>query len=306
MIVADPNYAPMYGELHAPDQNGSPRRGRAGRSQSPRVVSRRRIGRRRRSGRRNRSCAPDGSSCRRVGRREPGAVAAAAIGLSPRHGQLRRRCPRGSPAWRCRRSSPRRWRRCVARSRPDDARFTAMDARLQTRTPTMPIVARLRSVPGVGLDRRDDVSRLRRSARALRPRRPGQCRDRLGATRRQFGRAPASRPHHEGGPARAAQPADSSGVGLLAPSAAVGRCGRGWNASRRAAAAASRWSPWRADLSRILFALWRDDTTFDGDETGDGVSAVAATGEATSRRVSAFSVMIREDRHGDCAARRCE
>ena len=139
----------------------------------------------------------------------------------------------------------------------------ALDARFQTRTASDAIVARLRSVPGVGLivatTFRAFVDRHERFA----PRRPSQCRDRLGAARRQFRGAPPSRPHYESGAARAAQPADSSGVGALAASAAVARCARGWIglAARRgrriAVVALAR------RLSRILFAMWRDDTTFD-------------------------------------------
>ena len=40
VVVADPNYAPMYGQPPAPDQDRSPRRRRAGRGESARGVSR--------------------------------------------------------------------------------------------------------------------------------------------------------------------------------------------------------------------------------------------------------------------------
>ena len=63
VVVADPNYAPMYGELRA-----ASRRIAATWPRWPRPIAAagigRRIGRRRRSGRRNRSCGPAGSSCR--------------------------------------------------------------------------------------------------------------------------------------------------------------------------------------------------------------------------------------------------
>ena len=53
VVVADPNYAPMYGERDAQGEDGSPRRGGAGGGESPRLVSRRRIACRRRSARRD-------------------------------------------------------------------------------------------------------------------------------------------------------------------------------------------------------------------------------------------------------------
>ena len=85
-----------------------------------------------------------------VGRGESAAVAAAAIGLSPRHRQLRdgatRRRPAGGPE-RARRDAGAAVRQIAALT----TEIHALDARLQTRTASDAIVARLRSVPGVGL-----------------------------------------------------------------------------------------------------------------------------------------------------------
>ena len=106
VIVADPNYAPMYGELRAHGQNGSPRCGGAGRGQSARLVSARRIGRRpaQRAMRQSAAESPAaGADAIGDGRAAAGAAAAVrAIGW--RTGSCRDACPRAWRSWRCRRA----------------------------------------------------------------------------------------------------------------------------------------------------------------------------------------------------------
>ena len=114
-------------------------------------------------------------------------------------------------------SSPRRWHRCAGRSRRVTTEIHAIDARLQTRTASDAIVARLRSVPGVGLIVATNyvapssigVSASATPARSV----PPSAWSRAKIVPRSAAIAATLRT----AAARAAQSADSSGVGLLAP-----------------------------------------------------------------------------------------
>ncbi len=138
------------------------------------------------------------------------------------------------------------------------------------------------------------------------PRPASQCRDRVGAARRQLRRAPASRAHYQSGAARAAQPARPSRVGVLAQSQASGDVARvGRTPRRRDAGNASPWSRLARRLSRILFAVWRDQIGVCRGDRRRRVADAIARARATRRGVSAFRVCDRSDhRHGDCAAPR--
>ena len=126
-----------------------------------------------------------------------------------------------------------------------------------------PMVQRLQSVPGVGpvvaLTFRafvDDVGRFAQ-------RRPGECGDRAGAARRQFGGAPpprATSPKRARASCAACWCRRRGRVGAVTASATL----RAWverlagrRGKRIAVVALAR------RLSRILFALWRDQSVFD-------------------------------------------
>jgi transposase len=139
----------------------------------------------------------------------------------------------------------------------------AMDARLQTRTATDAIVARLRSVPGIGLivatTFRAFVDRHERFGHA------GQVSAAIGLVPRED--SSADRRHR--GHITKAGPRELRSLLIQAawvcwrhPGSATLRAWVDRLAARRgrriAVVALAR------RLSRILFALWRDDTTFDG------------------------------------------
>ena len=112
VIVADPNYAPMYGELRRRGEDRSARRGGAGGGESARAGIGRRIGGRRRSGRCSRSCGAGGSWCDADRDDLAAARAAAARGLSAAVGERGAGAGAAGAARRCRRRWRRRSRRC--------------------------------------------------------------------------------------------------------------------------------------------------------------------------------------------------
>ncbi len=194
VVVADPNYAPMYGELTRKRQDGSPRRGGVGRGQSPRVVSRRASAS---AAQRETQTAPAEprllvqqragavsllrsllrQSGYRLGTRQlrDGARAAGAPGRAAGAGRDARAAV---PADRGADDGDSRGGRAAA-----DARRRA-DAIVHA--PAQCAGGRARSSATTFRAFVDHVERFR-------ARRPGECGDRPGAARRQFGRAPASR-----------------------------------------------------------------------------------------------------------------
>ena len=199
VVVADPNFAPMYGEVR--------RRVKTDRRDVAALAEANRRGWYRPAHR----ASPAQRHTRQVlrSRRLLGAdahrddlataVGAAASGLAAAAGQQRGVVPRRLDAL----ALPAGLRGDARAAAPDDR---ATDGRRSGRwTPgsntaaaSDPIVQRLQSVPGVGpivaLTFRALVDDVERFAH----RRPGECRDRAGAARRQFGGAPPARPHHEG------------------------------------------------------------------------------------------------------------
>jgi transposase len=138
-----------------------------------------------------------------------------------------------------------------------------MDARLQTRTASDAVVARLRSVPGVGLivatTFRAVVDRCERFGHA------GQVSAAIGLVPRED--SSAERRHR--GHITKAGPRELRSL-LIQAAWVCWRHGgsgtlRAW-ADRVAARRGRRIAvvALARRLSRILFALWRDDTTFDG------------------------------------------
>ena len=181
----------------------------------------------------------------------------------------------------------------------------ALDARFQARTATDAIGARLRSVPGNGLivatTFRAFVDRHERFGHA------GQVSAAIGLVPRE--ESSAERRHR--GHMTKAGPRELRRLLIQAAWVCWRHGGSGTFRAWVDRLAARRGRPIAVvalarRLSRIVFAIWRDETTFDVTTLATALLAAAATGEVASRRVSAFCVVIREDRHGDCAARRCE
>ena len=150
VVVADPNYAPMYGELHRRVKTRSARRGGAGGGESAGLVS-------------GDASAVGGAAAGAADPAEPAAAggdadghdlgaagAAAARGVSAAVGEQRAGRRRGWRGSRC----PRRWPLTLAPLRQVIETLTrelaAIDARLAPIAAADPVVTRLQTVPGVG------------------------------------------------------------------------------------------------------------------------------------------------------------
>ena len=217
-----------------------------------------------RNARRGRCCAPAGSWCRCE--RDDGVAAIAAA--TGRAIACRRERPSGSRrawrSWRCRRGLAT----TVAPLRADDRDADDGDRRPSmsgsgARRGAIRSSQGLQTVPGVGpvvaLTFRahvDDVGRFTRAARSVR--RSAWCRAKT--VRPNAGTAGTSPKRARASCAACwcRRPGRVGGV-----KASGDACARGSSAWRRAAAVASR--SWRLArrLSRILYALWRDRSTFD-------------------------------------------
>ncbi len=180
-----------------------------------------------------------------------------------------------------------------------------LDARLQTRTASDAIVARLRSVPGIGLvvatTFRAFVDRHERFGHA------GQVSAAIGLVPREDSSAERRLRGH----ITKAGPRELRSLLIQAAWVCWRHGGSGDVAGVGGPPRDAPWPPHRggrlgapAESHPVCALARRHDVR--RDKTGNGLIAVAASGEATSRRVSAFCVVICEGRHGDCAARRCE
>ena len=255
----------MYGELHAAGEDRPAGCRGAGRGESPRLVSRRASDVGGAAGDATDAAQSPAACVQHADRaRSAAAIAAAASRVSPGD---RRQLRDGAGRALARLAVPATLAETLAplcrRIATLTTEIAALDARLQTRTASDAIVARLQSRARGRPDRGDDVPRVRRSARAV-SRTPGQVSAAIGpgAARRQLRRASAPRPHHQGRTARAAQSADPGRVGVLAPCGS-GTLRAGSTGSRRAAGDALRWSPWRVASVASCLRSGAMSTTFE-------------------------------------------
>jgi len=213
VVVADPNFAPMYGDRHRrvktdrrdvaalaeANRHGWFRRAYR-RSVAQRTLQQQLTSRSTLVQLRTKTISVIRSLVRQEGYR---------IARGPAEAFARRLDAAGVPAALQERLAP--LRRTVAQL---TAEILGLDTALETAAEADPVVHQLQTVPGVGVIAA--LSSVHRHGGAVRERGAGQCGARLGATRGQFRGAPLSGPHHQSGPERSAQPAGASGVGVLA------------------------------------------------------------------------------------------